>query len=133
MRSEQTPYVEELLMEGEQEYDSASPSLQEIEDALGRLDGGRFHTLTLTGPDGHVQLGISMGDNGRTMINWHDWRATDSWVVVDRDALPHAKVRLQDAEYPARQFVDAALAVTAARAFFNDGTRASGLDWTSLD
>ena len=124
------PFVESFIMEGAQEYDWDAPTWDDVHEALARLDGSTFHTLTLIGRGG-VQLGVSMGSNGRIMVNWHSWTSDESWVIVATKEDEHATVLLEGAEYPARQFVAPSIAAEAARAFFDDGARLAEVTWES--
>lgn len=127
------PFVTGLSLEGERECSFDDPSWSDVEAIfenligfdLDRADG----TLTLeAGPD--VQLSLTLGNKGELMVNWHDWESGESWVLKSDGAS--GTIRVSDAEYPACDFVDPTIALAAARAFFETGTRLARLPWRPL-
>lgn len=114
-------------------------SWTELHAILLRLGKDDLHSVHIATEDEMTTLSILLGENGGLMVNLHDLSghsSNESWALRDELASEKPNVRTvaewnQGGEYPARQFVDRALAIEAAKQFHESGRHTIGLPWST--
>jgi hypothetical protein len=122
-------FVTGLVFEASRDCAFDDPSWSDVESSFRHLEQEGTGTLTLEGPKGDVRLIISLARSGRMSVNWHSEQTGESFVI-ESDAEERAtEVDCRSGESPARQFVEPAVALQAARTFFDDGARDRRFCW----
>ena len=102
-------FVTGVSFEASRDSGFDEPSWPDVEALFHRLGQEGTGMLALEGPNDEVRLILSVAQGGRMSVNWYSERTGESWVV---------------------EWVEPAVALSAARTFFEDGARDPRLSWT---
>jgi hypothetical protein len=106
------------------------PSWSDVETLFHGLEQEGKGMLALEGPNDDVRLIISTARSGRMSVNWYSERTGESWIIESEAEEGAIEVDCLSGECPAREFVEPAVALQAARTFFDAGARDARLPWT---
>lgn len=113
------------------ETEFASPTWSIVETAIRNLDGKARTMVTLLCDD-EAHLTVGGGRNGQYVV--YATRDNLNFFSLNGHDNASEKVLLfvggQEGDYPRYSIVDVALALRAARTFFETGTLDTGLKWT---
>lgn len=121
-------YVNELEIGSIQEQVIAQPSWNAVETSIRNLDGGLCDAVFLNGTN-NSYMSISGGENGRYVIGGY-LCGCGSFICASGEVQGPEKDVVVAGDYntyPSRNVVEIAIAIAAARAFFDRGVLAENL------